>query len=269
MAKRLSGTEKWDKAWFRKLKPKYKCFWEYLRDKCDLIGLWEIDFESASFHIGEEINEEEVFKFFKGKIKHIGDKILLLDFCHFQYGQTLNPKSPIHKKIIDLLNKNRVYDTLYNRVVSTGEVKEEVKEEDKVKVKEEVKEIVEVEKFSIEIEKCYKNCLSYFPEHLQPKNNYVDSWKETIEKLNRIDKIEFGHIEEIVKKTREDTFWSNNFLSLNKLRKKNKDGVMYVVVFFEKFFNHSNNAKSNNNTGGASSSFREKTAKRLGHVQSN
>ena len=51
MAKRLSATEKWDKAWFRKLPPKYKCFWEYLRDKCDLIGLWEIDYEAASFHI--------------------------------------------------------------------------------------------------------------------------------------------------------------------------------------------------------------------------
>jgi len=132
MAKRLSSTEKWDKAWFRKLKPKHKCFWEFLRDKCDLIGLWDIDFEAATFHVGEEISDD-VFEVFKGKIIKYKNKILILGFCHFQYGETLNLKSPIHKKVHDSLKKqkilNTVYDTLCNRVVDSVEVKEEVKEE--------------------------------------------------------------------------------------------------------------------------------------------
>lgn len=129
MAKRLSSTEKWDKSWFRKLSPKYKCFWEFLRDKCDLVGLWDIDFEAATFHVGEEISND-VFEAFKGKIIKHNDKILILGFCHFQYGENLNLKSPIHKKVYESLKKqkllNRVYDTLCNRVVDRAEVKEEV-----------------------------------------------------------------------------------------------------------------------------------------------
>ena len=142
MAKRLTGTDKWDKAWFRKLEPKYKCFWEYIRDKCDLVGLWEIDFESASFHIGDKINEVDVLKIFDTKLKKIEDKILIMDFCHFQYGEVLNLKSPIHKKIKDILDKHTLYDTLYNRVVNTLQVKEEDKDKDN-------DSIIDIEKLKI------------------------------------------------------------------------------------------------------------------------
>ena len=158
MGKRLSATEKWDKAWYRKLPPKYKCFWEYLRDKCDLIGLWEIDYEAASFHIGEEITQTEMLKFFKDKISILDDKILILGFCHFQYGSVLNLKSPIHKKIYDLLVKHTLYDTLYNRV--------EVKEEEEVYNKEEVESKVIKAKFNFR-----KSLVEY-----GFKENLVDDW---------------------------------------------------------------------------------------------
>lgn len=82
---------------------------------------------------------------------------------------------------------------------------------------------------------CYCEVLKYFPEHLHPKTDKIkNTWLDTIEKLHRIDKIPFSKIEEIVKKTREDSFWSNHFLSVGKLRKKNNDGIMYIVVFNEK-----------------------------------
>lgn len=87
--------------------------------------------------------------------------------------------------------------------------------------------------FSQEVENCFNECLKYFEEHLHPGPSEITKWKDTIEKLNRIDKVPFEKIVEIVKKTREDSFWSSNFLTLNKLRKK-KDGVMYVVIFNEK-----------------------------------
>ena len=82
------------------------------------------------------------------------------------------------------------------------------------------------------VEDCLKNCLKFFPEHLHPKNK--NSWLDTIEKLNRIDGVPFLEIERIVKATREDDFWSKNFLSMTKLRKK-KDEVYYIVIFGEKF----------------------------------
>ena len=56
---------------------------------------------------------------------------------------------------------------------------------------------------------CFDACLLQFPEHLYPKK--PDTWLDTIDKLNRIDKIPFENIIEIVKKTRGDDFWRQNF----------------------------------------------------------
>jgi len=93
------------------------------------------------------------------------------------------------------------------------------------------KSIIKENIFSSDIYDCYNNILNYFPEHLHPENS--DSWLKTIKDLNQIDKIPFDKILEIVKKTRADKFWSKNFLSLTKLRKKNRDGIKYVVYFNE------------------------------------
>lgn len=92
-----------------------------------------------------------------------------------------------------------------------------------------------------EIRECYEKILSYFPDNLKPsKPSDENNWLDTIDKLNRIDKIKFSDIELIVKTTRNDDFWSRQFLSLTKLRKKNKDGVMYIQVFIEQFKNKQN-----------------------------
>lgn len=96
-----------------------------------------------------------------------------------------------------------------------------------------------------EVNDCYLRCLKFFPDQLKPKNKKIQNkWLDTIDKLNRIDNVPFDLIVDIVKKTREDEFWSKNFLSLTKLRQK-KDGVMYIVSFNEKFkSNKSNNGKT-------------------------
>ena len=91
--------------------------------------------------------------------------------------------------------------------------------------------VIENKMYSKEIHDSFQNILNYFPDHLHPKKE--DTWLDVIEKLNRIEKLPFEIIEQIVKKTRADDFWSKNFLALPKLRKKNKDGILYVVVFNE------------------------------------
>ena len=99
--------------------------------------------------------------------------------------------------------------------------------------------------YSDEVNECFLNCLNHFPLHLHPKNK--NSWLDTIEKLNRIDNIPFEVITDITKKVRADDFWSKNFMSLNKLRQKDKkNDLMYIVIFNEKF---NNNGKSNNSKG--------------------
>ena len=93
------------------------------------------------------------------------------------------------------------------------------------------------ETWSEEVEQCFENCLKHFPETLHPKENQESNWKQTIDQLNRIEKLPFDFIEKIVNLARSDDFWSKNFLSITKLRKKNKDGVMYVQYFYERFKN--------------------------------
>lgn len=81
---------------------------------------------------------------------------------------------------------------------------------------------------------CYDICIKKFPENLVPKDNKTKkSWLDTIDKLKRIDDIPFDLIEKITEGARNSNFWSKNFLSLTKLRKKNDDGVSYIVVFNE------------------------------------
>ena len=101
---------------------------------------------------------------------------------------------------------------------------------DTVNVKEKViEEIV----YTKDVHTCLFNCLKFFPDHLHPKENQKGNWLDAIEKLNRIEKLPFDIIEGIVKKTRKDDFWAKNFLAIPKLRKKDKNGVMYILVFKE------------------------------------
>ncbi len=128
MAKRLSDTEIWKKKWFRELPPKYKCFIKYLLDSCNLVGVWEVDFDLAQFSIGEKIEVDEVKKILGEKIIEFenGTKWLYKHFVFFQYGFEFNPKSPIHKKVADMIlqypvfkSSNTLLDTLWYRVYDT------------------------------------------------------------------------------------------------------------------------------------------------------
>lgn len=108
MAKRMTDSEKWGKQWFRLLKPKNKCMWEYLRDNCDLAGIWSEDYGLASFQIGDEITWEEVKDAFGDRVVRIAkDKIFLPGFIEFQYG-TLSEDCKPHIAAIKTLRKHGI-----------------------------------------------------------------------------------------------------------------------------------------------------------------
>ena len=89
---------------------------------------------------------------------------------------------------------------------------------------------------------CVKNCLEHFDGHLHPKTPKQKlQWCEVVEKLNRIDGIPYQQIEAITEWARNDEFWASNFLALPKLRKKNKDGLLWILVFSEKLKRNDNN----------------------------
>lgn len=107
MPKRFTDTDIWEKEWFMSLKPTEKCLVKYVRDKCDLAGIWKPNYMLASYVIGEKVTEEMLVSIDNGKQfqKLNDDKILCIDFVRFQYGSQLNPTSPIHRKVIDLLSR--------------------------------------------------------------------------------------------------------------------------------------------------------------------
>ena len=82
----------------------------------------------------------------------------------------------------------------------------------------------------------YPHILSLFPKRFQPKNRKQKiDWLSVIDKLERIDGYDPRQVYYIVKKARDDDFWKDNFYSISKLRKKNKEGILYIDYFAERY----------------------------------
>jgi len=106
--KRFICTEMWDKAWYRKISPTQKLFWTYLFSKCDCAGVWEPDFELASFALGATVSESDMSVFGDRVKKLTCGKWRLTTFVSVQYGEALNEKSSVHRGVMKLLRKHGV-----------------------------------------------------------------------------------------------------------------------------------------------------------------
>lgn len=145
--KRFSASEKWDDPWFRKMRPKFKLFFNFLCDKCDNAGVWVIDMESVSYYLGERIDPKDALTSFEGRVVDMGNgKWLLTKFIGFQYSE-LTPACIPHRKIIELVKRHGIVvsggiSTLPTTLVSTLRegMAHTLQEEDKDKDKEEDKE---------------------------------------------------------------------------------------------------------------------------------
>ncbi len=139
MGKRFVASERWNKLWFRKLPCRMKCFWSFLCDNCDAAGVWEPDFEHASYLIGETITAEDI-GYLKGQILVLPSGAwFLAKFIEFQYGKLAKSCLP-HQRILRLLAKHGISPTTLLPTLLTGvettPVEEEV-EEDKEEEEEE------------------------------------------------------------------------------------------------------------------------------------
>lgn len=97
--KRFTETSKWKDPWFRKLSPTAKNLLSYLRDNCDCAGVFEIDFEAWTFHIGEPIEEKHLAELESRLQRLPNGKVLMPKFVHFQNGE-LSATCPAHKPIL-------------------------------------------------------------------------------------------------------------------------------------------------------------------------
>ena len=91
----------------------------------------------------------------------------------------------------------------------------------------------------------YKGIEIFFDEDCRPKTEkQIHDWYDTLDKLIRIDGYTPEHIHDVIKRARMDDFWRQNFLSVLKLRKKNKEGIPYFTVFEKKLYNEVNKRDS-------------------------
>jgi hypothetical protein len=92
--------------------------------------------------------------------------------------------------------------------------------------------------YSNTVKNLYREIEIFFDENCLPKTeSAINKWLDTLDKLIRIDGYDPEHIINITKRARMDDFWRTNFLSINKLREKNKDGISYFTVFEKKLIN--------------------------------
>lgn len=187
MAKRFTDTEMWDKEWFMSLPCKLKCLVKMVRDKCDLCGVWSPNWIIATAYVGEKVNEQELLKIDNGnQFKKLENgKIYCIGFVEFQYGK-LSEKSPVHNKIIGLLDQNEILQT-YNKIpylypINRVMDKEEEKEEDKDKEKDKEKHSKKLNKIDIpeflEISEFVKSKIDYYPQIENSLKLKYESWKE-------------------------------------------------------------------------------------------
>lgn len=105
MSKRFTETDKWRDPWFRKLTTLAKLLFLWLVDNCDKAGVVDLDFEAASFDIGEPINRNHLVELDGRWDKLPNGKIRLTKFVAFQYGK-LSEKCTPHIRVIETIRSH-------------------------------------------------------------------------------------------------------------------------------------------------------------------
>ncbi len=114
MSKRFTDTDIWDQDWFIELPNKYKLLWNYVKDKCDNVGIWRPNTSIIQKIIGEPLNIMDFLKFVnteeKERIKVLPTgRWFVKDFFIFQYGNEFSPTSPVHKGALKQLVANGIH----------------------------------------------------------------------------------------------------------------------------------------------------------------
>lgn len=196
----------------------------------------------------------------KGKIINInrGESIISLE----NWGKRWNWDKSAVKRFLELLKKDNMielksetvttrltvcnYDTYQSkenevetqtkRRRNASETQTKPIEEEEEESKEEKETIIlPKNKFSDDVFKIYDASIKLFSDDLIPNNDkQKNTWLNELDKLIRLDGLTIADIYNIVKFARSDDFWSNNFLSIAKLRKKNREDIPYWKVFKQK-----------------------------------
>jgi len=231
-------TSIWGDGWFSDLEKDKKLFYLYLltNEKTKQCGVYELTKKQISFDTGYNIDRVSILlKYFididKIMYNEETKEIALRNWL--KYNQSSSPKvvACINKEFSEV--KDRVLIEYVKGIYTRSqEEQEEEQEQEEEKI------------FSDEIRNFTNSLSKYFDKKIieDLTDKQKENWKETVDKLIRLDKYSEDEITKAVKFGREDDFWKDNFLTLPKLRKK-KDDVSYM----HRFLQQSNKKQNGNN----------------------
>ena len=155
MSKRYTDTDKWKKIWFRKLKNDHKVFWMYVLDQCDHAGIWEVDFELASYFCNG-IKESEIRDTYVKQYHEFDDgkRWFIKDFIEFQY-RGLDESNRVHNSVITILKRHGLYKGLIRPLYEAKDIykdKDQLKDKDKDKEKRENSKKNQLKKIGLELD---------------------------------------------------------------------------------------------------------------------
>lgn len=102
MSKRFIDTEMTLRPWFRALKPKIKCLWLWMLTRCDMAGVIDMDWDLASFAVGEKVTPADMAALNGNALVLGGLKVFIPGFIPFQYGE-LKAESRVHQGVLSCL----------------------------------------------------------------------------------------------------------------------------------------------------------------------
>lgn len=141
MATRFTDTNEWDEDWFISLGGEYQHLWKYIKDGCDIAGVWKPNVAKFQALTKFNVNLDTFFKKVTADkqriIKLANDRWFIPGFVKFQYfnrqdSYTLALSNPLHKSIYLSLFNNGVELTT---VRGLREVCQSAKDKDKVTTK--------------------------------------------------------------------------------------------------------------------------------------
>lgn len=230
MSKRFIDTGLFDDDWFMDLSKDAKLLWIYFITKCNHAGMIKLNPKLCK--VQTDIKElETVIKQLSNRLVTVSEHLYFIPkFIDFQYPGFPNSKVRSQISAIAILKKHGLIDeenlTLIKGLDNSYEHEHDNEHEHVIK-------------------ELYKGIEIFFDEDCRPKTEkQIQDWYDTLDKLIRIDGYTPEHIHDVIKRARMDDFWRQNFLSVLKLRKKNKEGIPYFTVFEKKLYNEVNKRDS-------------------------
>lgn len=105
MPKRFIDTEMALSPWFISLPPRVKALWIYMLCRCDIAGVFKLDFGLASYAIGAKVTRSDIDAMDGNAVMISADKVLIPGFIPFQYGELQHGCRP-HDAVIKCLSSH-------------------------------------------------------------------------------------------------------------------------------------------------------------------